>query len=69
MEAVKQGSDQQAYGANQILSAMTNIEAVTQASAAGAEEGAATGQQMNAQANSLRSVVEVLHAMVGHTYA
>lgn len=69
VEAVKQGSDQQAHGANQILSAMTNIEAVTQASAAGAEEGAATGQQMNAQANSLRSVVEVLHAMVGHTYA
>lgn len=69
VEAVKQGSDQQARGAEQILTAMTNIEKVTQSSAAGAEEGAATGEEMNAQADALRGVVDLLYSMVGHSFA
>jgi methyl-accepting chemotaxis protein len=62
---MKAGSDEQAKGAQQIARAMTNIEKVTQESAAHAEEGVTTSEEMNAQAESLREVVETLHAMVG----
>jgi methyl-accepting chemotaxis protein len=44
---------------------MTTIEKVTQSAAASAEEGAATGEEMQAQANSLHGIVRDLRAMVG----
>jgi methyl-accepting chemotaxis protein/methyl-accepting chemotaxis protein-1 (serine sensor receptor) len=65
VDEVKSGSDEQTRGIQLISSQMTTIEKVTQSAAASAEEGAATGEEMQAQANSLHGIVRDLRAMVG----
>jgi methyl-accepting chemotaxis protein/methyl-accepting chemotaxis protein-1 (serine sensor receptor) len=65
VDEVKSGSEEQSRGIQLIASKMTEMERVTQGSAARAEQGAATGQQMQAQADSLRNIVQELHAMLG----
>jgi methyl-accepting chemotaxis protein len=65
VEEVKGGSVEQSKGIQLIAKQMTGMERVTQGAAARAEEGAATGQQMQAHADSLHGIVQSLHAMVG----
>ena len=54
----------QTSGIDQISRAITQMEQVTQSSAANAEESAAAAEQLNAQADAMRDVVEGLRAMV-----
>lgn len=65
VEEVKSGSAEQSRGIRLIAKQMTEMERVTQGAAARAEEGAATGEQMQAYADSLNGIVQSLHAMVG----
>jgi methyl-accepting chemotaxis protein len=65
VDEVKSGSAEQTKGIQLISSQMTTIEKVTQSAAASAEEGAATGEEMQAQANSLHGIVRDLRALVG----
>ena len=65
VEEVKAGSLEQTKGIQLISTQMSTIEKVTQSAAASAEEGAATGEQMQAQASSLHGIVRHLRAMVG----
>jgi methyl-accepting chemotaxis protein/methyl-accepting chemotaxis protein-1 (serine sensor receptor) len=65
VEGVRSGSNEQARGTEQIATAMARIEQFTQSSAAAAEETAAVGQEMSAQATTLGDIVRRLHSMVG----
>ncbi|HEX4651922.1 MAG TPA: methyl-accepting chemotaxis protein [Granulicella sp.] len=65
VEEVKSGSLEQTKGIQLISTQMSTIEKITQSAAASAEEGAATGEQMQAQANSLHGIVRNLREMVG----
>jgi methyl-accepting chemotaxis protein len=65
VEEVKSGSLEQTKGIQLISTQMSTIEKITQSAAASAEEGAATGEEMQAQANSLHSIVRDLREMVG----
>ena len=58
-------SDQQRLGLEQVGRAMADIEKVTQAGAASAQETSATVIQLNAQAESLRNVVQELELLSG----
>ncbi len=65
VDEVKTSSDEQSKGIHVISSQVSNIERITQSAAASAEEGAATGQQMHAQAEALHRIVHDLRKMVG----
>ena len=65
VDGVKAGSLEQSRGIDKIASAMLQIQQVTQSSAAAAEETAAVGEEMSAQAETLSDIVHRLHAMVG----
>jgi len=65
VEGVKTGGVKQTRGIQQIALAMANIERIAQSSASAAEETAAVGEEMSAQANTLSDVARQLHAMVG----
>jgi len=65
VEEVRSGSAEQSKGIGLIAKQMTDMELVTQGAASKAEEGAATGQEMQAYAESLHAIVKNLHAMVG----
>jgi methyl-accepting chemotaxis protein len=65
VEEVKSGSLEQTRGIQLISAQMTTIEKITQSAAASAEEGAATGEEMQAQASSLHGIVRQLRTMVG----
>ncbi|MGC4050580.1 MAG: methyl-accepting chemotaxis protein [Paludibaculum sp.] len=65
VEAVSQGSKEQASATEQIGKAVVQMEQATQEVAANAEEGASAAQQLNAQAETLRDVVKNLSVMVG----
>ena len=58
-------SDHQRLGLEQVGRAMSDIERVTQAGAASAQETSATVIQLNAQAESLRNVVQELERLSG----
>jgi methyl-accepting chemotaxis protein/methyl-accepting chemotaxis protein-1 (serine sensor receptor) len=64
-DEVNQSSAEQVRGIDQIARAVTQMEQVTQTSAANAEESAAAAEELNAQSESLNHVVERLAAMVG----
>jgi methyl-accepting chemotaxis protein len=58
-------SNQQRLGIEQVSRAMADIEKVTQAGAASAEETAATVMELNAQTDALRNVVQELQSLAG----
>jgi methyl-accepting chemotaxis protein len=64
VDEVKLSSQEQAHGVDQISKAMSQMEQVTQKAASGAEESAAAGEELNAQAETMRHVVSEIHAMV-----
>jgi methyl-accepting chemotaxis protein len=65
IDEVSLGSQEQARGIEQITQAIGQIDRVTQQTAASAEEGAAAAEQLTAQSAALKSLVELLSAMVG----
>jgi methyl-accepting chemotaxis protein len=65
VDEVNLGSQEQARGIGQIGKAITQMEQVTQKTAANAEESAAAAEELNAQSATLKEVVEQLTAMVG----
>ena len=65
MDEVNLGSQEQARGIEQIGKAITQMEQVTQKTAANAEESASAAEELNAQSETLKDIVERLTAMVG----
>jgi methyl-accepting chemotaxis protein len=63
-DEVKLSSEEQTKGLNQIGKAISQMEQVTQSTAANAEESAAMAEELNAQSESMREVVGRLNAMV-----
>jgi methyl-accepting chemotaxis protein len=62
---VRDGSHQQAEGVSQITSTLQHMDKSTQASAATAEETAADSEQLQAQANSVLTLVAELQGVLG----
>jgi methyl-accepting chemotaxis protein len=65
VDEVNLAGQEQARGIDQIGKAITQMEQVTQNSAASAEEGAAAAEQLTAQSDALRDIVGQLTGMVG----
>jgi methyl-accepting chemotaxis protein len=65
VEEIRAGSGEQAKGIEQVSCALTQIERVTQQSAAGAEESASAGQQLTSQMQAMKATVARLAALVG----
>jgi len=63
-EEVSSSSRQQAQGIDQVTQAITQMEKVTQTTAASAEENAASSEELNAQAETSMGVVYELQALV-----
>ena len=58
-------SSEQAQGIEQVNSAVTQMDKVTQSNAANAEESASASEELSAQAEQMRGVVAELMALVG----
>jgi len=67
VDEVNIGSSEQARGIQQISKAISQMDQITQKAAATAQETASVGQQMNAQATSLKDVVRRLRRMAGES--
>jgi methyl-accepting chemotaxis protein len=65
VDEINLGSQEQTRGIEQIAKAVTQMEQVTQNTAAGAEESAAAAEELNAQSEALKGIVERLTDMVG----
>jgi len=64
IDEIQQGSIEQSRGVEQISHAITQMEQMTQRTAANSREGAASSAGLNAQAESLQNVVDRLSIMV-----
>ena len=65
VDEVREASQQQTRGIDQISQAIAQMEKVTQATAATAEESAAASEELNAEAETTMAVVGRLGALVG----
>jgi methyl-accepting chemotaxis protein/methyl-accepting chemotaxis protein-1 (serine sensor receptor) len=65
VDEVNLGSEEQVRGIEQIGKAITQMEQVTQKTAANAEESASAAEELNAQSETLKEIVDRLAAMVG----
>jgi methyl-accepting chemotaxis protein len=65
VDEVNLGSKEQARGIDQIAKAVSEMDQVTQSTAANAEESASASEELSAQAEALNQVVRQLRAMVG----
>jgi methyl-accepting chemotaxis protein/methyl-accepting chemotaxis protein-1 (serine sensor receptor) len=65
VEKLHEDSDEHTRGMDQISNAVSQIGLTTQQTAAGAEEGAASGAEMTAQAEALRAEALMLETLVG----
>ena len=65
VDEVDASSQEQAQGIEQISKAIAQMDQVTQSTAANAEESASASEELNAQSQTLLSVVDRLQAMVG----
>ncbi len=65
VDEVNLGSQEQARGIEQIGKAITQMDQVTQKTAANAEESAAAAEELTAQSEALREIVARLTAMAG----
>jgi methyl-accepting chemotaxis protein/methyl-accepting chemotaxis protein-1 (serine sensor receptor) len=65
VDEVNLGSQEQARGMEQIAHSVLQMEKVTQRTAAGAEQSAAAGGQLDGHASDLRALVLEMRAMVG----
>ena len=65
VDEIATASQEQAHGISQVNTAVSEMDRVTQQTAANAEESASAAEQMNAQAQQMRAYVEELAAVVG----
>ena len=65
VDEVREASRQQTDGMDQVSHAISQMEKVTQTTAATAEESAAASEELNAQAESAMKVVRELERLVG----
>jgi methyl-accepting chemotaxis protein/methyl-accepting chemotaxis protein-1 (serine sensor receptor) len=65
VDQVNLGSQEQARGMEQIARAIVQMEQVTQKTAAGAEQSASAGAELDGHASMLRDLVHEMHSMVG----
>ena len=65
VEEIATASQEQAHGIAQVNKAISEMDRVTQQTAANAEESASAAEEMNAQAQQMRGYVEELAAVVG----
>lgn len=64
VSAVRTASREQAQGISQIVTSLSDIAQSTQSTAANAEEGAATGEELNNQASHLSLIAQELTTLV-----
>jgi methyl-accepting chemotaxis protein len=64
IDEINLGSQEQAKGLDQISGSISQMEQVTQSTAASSEETAASAEELTAQAQSMQEVVQQLHALV-----
>ncbi|WP_263373474.1 methyl-accepting chemotaxis protein [Granulicella aggregans] len=67
VDEVSHGSQEQSAGIGQIGRALSQMENVTQTTAASAEEGAAAAEELNAQSESMKELTSRLNEMIGAT--
>ncbi|MCL5808802.1 MAG: methyl-accepting chemotaxis protein [Deltaproteobacteria bacterium] len=65
VDEIATASEEQANGINQVNTAVTEMDKVTQSTAASAEESAAASEELNAQAEQMKVYVGDLEAVVG----
>ncbi len=65
LNGITHASDEQAQGVEQINTAVSQMDKVTQQNAAGAEEAASASEQLSAQAQTVKAMIEDLAALVG----
>jgi methyl-accepting chemotaxis protein/methyl-accepting chemotaxis protein-1 (serine sensor receptor) len=65
VDEVNLGSQEQSRGIDQIAKAISQMEQVTQKTAANAEESASASEQLNAQAAAMADIVNRLTALAG----
>ncbi len=64
IDGISKASEEQALGVDQVNTAVSQMDKVTQQNAAGAEESAAAAEQLSSQANMVKSVVKDLASLV-----
>ena len=70
VDDLNQGSQEQKRGIERVAKSILQMQQLTQTTAAGSEESASAAEQLNAQSETLKSVVKRLTAMVdGASYA
>ena len=67
IDGITKASEEQAQGVDQVNTAVSQMDKVTQSNAAGAEESASASEELSAQANTVKGVVDELAALVGGT--
>nr|HPM23058.1 methyl-accepting chemotaxis protein [Phycisphaerae bacterium] len=65
LNGITQASGEQAEGVEQINGAVSQMDKVTQQNAAGAEESASAAEQLNAQSETLKTMIRQLSAIIG----
>jgi methyl-accepting chemotaxis protein len=65
VDEIHTGSREQSRGIEQVAGAMSQMQQVTQSSAASAEESAAAGRELASQAETLKHLVDELNILVG----
>ncbi|MCL5808206.1 MAG: methyl-accepting chemotaxis protein, partial [Deltaproteobacteria bacterium] len=65
VDEIATASEEQAHGISQLNTAVTEMDKVTQQTAANAEESASAAEEMNAQSQQMRMYVEELAMVVG----
>ena len=69
INGISRASEEQAQGVDQVNTAVSQMDKVTQQNAAGAEESASAAEELAAQAVSVKSIVNELVGIVGGTNA
>ena len=67
VKGIAQASTEQAQGVEQINTAVSQLDKVTQQNASGAEESASAAEELNAQAQQVKAMVNDLVRLVGGT--
>ena len=65
MDEIAAASEEQAQGIDQVNTAVSEMDKVTQQTAANAEESAAASEELNAQAEQMKGYVSDLEAVIG----
>jgi len=65
IDGITKASEEQAQGVDQVNTAVSQMDKVTQQNAAGAEESASAAEELSAQAATVKSMVDELSVMVG----